>query len=79
MADVEKLGPKHPDWKYLQQSAQQRMTDQSKPFDAKTDVWVKHDKEMFIMAKITAEKGDKVSVQTAEGNVSVLLFPNIFL
>jgi myosin heavy subunit len=67
-AAVEKLGPKHPDWKYLQQSMEQRMKDQSKPFDAKTDVWVKHDKEMFIMAKITSEKGDKVSVNTAEGN-----------
>merc|ERR1719219_2315239 len=44
------------------------MKDQSKPFDAKTDVWVKHDTEMYIMAKITGEKGDKVTVQTAEGN-----------
>jgi len=64
---VEKLGPKHPDWKYLQQSNEQRMKDQSKPFDAKTDVWVKHDTEMYQMAKITAEKGDKVTVQTATG------------
>jgi len=74
---AEKLGPKHPDWAYLQQSSEQRMKDQSKPFDSKKDVWVKHEQEMFIMAKITGEKGDKKTVETADGKTNLVPYPRI--
>jgi len=58
---------KDPGWQFLRQSDDERMKDQSKPYDSKTDCWVPDAEEGFKAGKITGTKGDEVTVETAPG------------
>ena len=51
-------------------SLEQKRIDQTKPFDAKTSAWVPDEQEGFVCGKIVGSKGDLVSVQLPNGEVS---------
>uniref|UniRef100_A0A1W7RA59 Myosin heavy chain, muscle n=1 Tax=Hadrurus spadix TaxID=141984 RepID=A0A1W7RA59_9SCOR len=47
---------------YLFISREQKLKDQSKPYDGKKMVWVPDEKEMYVMGNIVSTKGDMVTV-----------------
>jgi hypothetical protein len=57
-----KAGEEPDPTEYLFISMEQRMKDQSKPYDAKTACWVPDDAEGFIQGEIRGTKGDLVQV-----------------
>ena len=59
---------------YLFVSLEMRRQDQTKPYDGKTACWVPDEKEGFVQGKITGTKGDIVTVQLPEGEVSNFTF-----
>nr|XP_027229006.1 myosin heavy chain, muscle-like [Penaeus vannamei] len=67
---VKSTGPDPDPTEFLFISAEQRMLDQTKPYDPKKSCWVPDDKEGFLEGLIQGAKGDKlVSVQLKSGEV----------
>ncbi|XP_069988183.1 myosin-16-like [Penaeus vannamei] len=67
---VKSTGPDPDPTEFLFISAEQRMLDQTKPYDPKKSCWVPDDKEGFVEGLIQGAKGDKlVSVQLKSGEV----------
>ncbi|CAL4086913.1 unnamed protein product, partial [Meganyctiphanes norvegica] len=62
---VKSTGPDPDPSEYLFVSREQKVIDQSKPYDAKKDCWVPHEKEKFIAAKLQGTKGELVMVDVA--------------
>ncbi|MFH4975774.1 hypothetical protein AB6A40_002483 [Gnathostoma spinigerum] len=57
-----------PGWKFLRQSREQMIADQSKPYDSKKNVWIPDAEEGYIEAEVKSVKGDSVTVVTAHAN-----------
>lgn len=57
-----KAGEEPDPTEYLFISMEQKMKDQSKPYDAKTSCWVPDDSEGFVIGEIKGTKGDLVIV-----------------
>ncbi|XP_047497817.1 myosin heavy chain, muscle-like [Penaeus chinensis] len=67
---VKSTGPDPDPSEWLYVSAEQRMLDQTKPYDPKKSCWVPDDKEGFLEGLIQGTKGDSmVSVQLKSGEV----------
>ena len=58
-----------PDFQYLALD-RKKLLEEAPPYDAKTSCWAPDDKLGFIRANITATKGDDVTVQTENHEVS---------
>ena len=50
---VKSTGPDPDPSEYLFVTREQKVIDQSKPYDAKKDCWVPHDKDKFTIGKLT--------------------------
>jgi myosin heavy chain 6/7 len=55
---------------YLFVSLEQKRIDQTKPYDAKKACWVPDEKEGYVLGEIKATKGDLVTVNLPNGEVS---------
>ncbi|XP_042857274.1 myosin heavy chain, muscle-like [Penaeus japonicus] len=67
---VKSTGPDPDPTEFLFVSAEQRMLDQTKPYDPKKSCWVPDDKEGFVEGMIQGAKGDTmVSVRLKSGEV----------
>ncbi|CAJ0577938.1 unnamed protein product, partial [Mesorhabditis spiculigera] len=53
-----------PGWRYLRQSREEMLADQSRPYDSKKDCWVPDEDDGFVAAQIQSAKGDMVTVVT---------------
>jgi myosin heavy chain 6/7 len=56
---------------YLFVSLEQKRIDQTKPYDAKKACWVPDEKEGYVLGEIKATKGDLVTVNLPNGEVSM--------
>lgn len=55
---------------YLRKSDKERIADQTRPFDAKTNVFVVDPKQMYVKAIVTGREGGKVTVKKEDMSVS---------
>lgn len=58
---------------YLRKSDKERMEASTRPFDIKRECFVPDAVEEFVKATITSREGSKVTVETANGKVSVYI------
>lgn len=59
-----------PGWQFLRLSSDQIVKDQSKKIDTKKNVWIASKEDGYVMAEVTATKGDSVTVkELASGTV----------
>jgi len=72
MAPTDKLSPKHPDWVWLKSPEEQLMQERSTPYDSKIDRWIPDPADVYIRAKITAQSGDKIDLETCKGTAVTL-------
>jgi len=72
MAPTDKLSPKHPDWVWLKSPEEQLMQERSTPYDPKIDRWIPDPADVYIRAKITAQSGDKIDLETCKGTAVTL-------
>nr|XP_014342953.1 PREDICTED: myosin-7 isoform X2 [Latimeria chalumnae] len=63
-AEMAEFGPAA---SFLRKSDRERLEAQTRPFDLKKDVYVPHEKNEFIKAKIISREGEKVMAETEEG------------
>ncbi|XP_042858718.1 myosin heavy chain, muscle-like [Penaeus japonicus] len=67
---IKSTGPDPDPTEYLFVSMEQKMLDQTKPYDPKKSCWVPDDKEGFVEGEIQGAKGDtKISVRLKSGEV----------
>lgn len=64
---------------YLRKSEKERLEAQTRPFDMKKECFVSDPVEEFVKATITSREGDKVTVETESGKVSLKTLSLIFL
>lgn len=64
---------------YLRKSEKERLEAQTRPFDMKKECFVPDPVEEFVKATITSREGDKVTVETESGKVSLKTLSLIFL
>jgi hypothetical protein len=57
--------------KFLALPTEERIKLQAQPFDGKKQCWVPDQKESFLAAEITGNKGDDVVAKTSKGDVSL--------
>ena len=62
-----------PDFNYLAIDRKKLLEDADKDYDGKTSCWIPDHKEGYIKAKITATKGEEVTVVSEKGEVSSFL------
>lgn len=62
---------KDPGWQYLRVSIEQKLADQSKPYDSKKDIWIPDAEEGYIAAQITKTDGDNITVNCTKGSVTI--------
>jgi hypothetical protein len=61
-----------PGWPYVRLNRDDLAKDQTRPFNAKTAVWVPDPEEGFIAAEIKSAKGDLTTVLTEKGEEKTL-------
>ncbi|XP_069988200.1 myosin heavy chain, muscle [Penaeus vannamei] len=67
---IKSTGPDPDPTEYLFVSMEQKMLDQTKPYDPKKSCWVPDDKEGYVEGEIQGAKGDtKISVRLKSGEV----------
>jgi len=62
-------GPDPDPTEFLYVSMEQKLKDQSKPYDGKKACWVPDDKSGFVQGEIQGTKGDLVTVQVPPGDI----------
>lgn len=55
---------------FLRPAPDRSMQDQTRMFDSKKWVWVAHDAEAFVAAQVKSQKGDTLTIETPDGQVS---------
>lgn len=59
---------------YLRKSEKERMEASTRLFDIKKECFVPDSVEEFVKATVVSREGDKVTVETQNGKVSVLVY-----
>lgn len=75
-ADMSVFGEAAP---YLRRPERERIEAQNKPFDAKTAVYVKDPKELFVKGTLQSKDGGKATVKTDAGQVCKLVDKAAFI
>ena len=60
-----------PGWKYLRLSRDELAQAQAKPYDSAVDCWCPDPTEGYVHGKITATKGDMVTIVPAKGGTEL--------
>lgn len=55
---------------FLRPAPDRSMQDQTRMFDSKKWVWIAHDEEAFVAAQVKGQKGDMLTIETPDGQVS---------